>query len=282
MLALLMFALVALAPSPVPSAVPRQDVAAPNYPQGGLSGLIRSDDYPLGAVLLGMEGTVRVQVRVNPSGKVINCVVQQSSGFAILDAQTCRILQARARFEPAQDSGGGVAATTVAQRISWRIAETMPIRPWSFRIGVLLGADGGQTKCSIEVGGALKKSSTPHVVACADLGGGIVVPPDLARALLGNKAIVVFDRQFVPGVFHSINSPPDLNRFTLLGREVLGLSIGSDGAVTDCRNQASEGTSLPNPNACDAFARRKFTKRPETGRPLAATATVSVYSLRVH
>jgi TonB family protein len=222
-------------------------------------------------------------MKVDPSGRVTECAVQQSSGFTLLDSQTCRIFQKRARFEPARDSIGRPVAGTTNSRITWRIAHNnLPIIPWAFRLGVLLGPDGAQTKCSLEVGGALKRRQDPYVLPCPELGGGIAVPSNLARAMSGKKTVLVFDRQFVPRTVHSIDTPPDLKRFTLLGREVVSLVIGGDGTVTGCRKKASEGLFLPNPGACDALVRRRFTKPPNTGTPLTATATVSVYSLRVH
>lgn len=282
MLALTILALAAAVPTQAATTGMPEESHVSTNPRANLASLIANDDYPVGAVLLGMEGTVGVQMKVDPSGKVTDCTVQQSSGFIILDSQTCRIFQARARFEPARDSMGRPMAGTANSRITWRIADTMPIVPWSFRVGVLLGPDGTQTKCSLEVGGALKRKRDSYVLACSELGSGIVVPPDLARAMLGNKIILVFDRQFVPGVFHSIDSPPDLKRFTLLGREVISLMISADGAVIGCKRKASEGSFLPSPGACDTFERRQFTKPAKSVSPLTATATLSVYSLRVH
>lgn len=64
------------------------------------------------------QGTVALQVNVEPNGRVSNCAAVRGSGNARLDALTCRLVRERARFTPARDARGrpvvGQAYTTFA------------------------------------------------------------------------------------------------------------------------------------------------------------------------
>ena len=73
--------------------------------RGAVSGLISIDfDYPAAAVRAGEQGDVGYRLDVGPNGRVTRCTVTASSGSAILDSETCRMLTARARFTPATDA----------------------------------------------------------------------------------------------------------------------------------------------------------------------------------
>ena len=53
------------------------------------------------------QGTVALQVNVQPSGRVSNCAPVRGSGAVVgLDRLTCRLVQQRARFIPARDPRG--------------------------------------------------------------------------------------------------------------------------------------------------------------------------------
>ena len=70
------------------------------------AGRIVNADYPRAAKKEGVEGEVLVRFTVEPSGRVGACSVVRSSGSALLDATTCRLIQQRYRFEPARDASG--------------------------------------------------------------------------------------------------------------------------------------------------------------------------------
>ncbi|QIK79497.1 TonB family protein [Sphingomonas piscis] len=105
---------------PAPPPPPRQ--LQPKSVVGNLQGLIRDTDYPESAIDRDEQGTVTVSLTVGPNGRVSGCSVAASSGSRTLDSTTCRILQSRARFTPAQDSSGNPTSGTVSQRITWRLA----------------------------------------------------------------------------------------------------------------------------------------------------------------
>jgi TonB family protein len=86
--------------------------------------LIGFADYPASALRAGEQGTTRVELVVAANGRVSQCVVIGSSGSSALDAATCRLIIARARFIPARDSNGNVAPGHFSTAIGWSLAET--------------------------------------------------------------------------------------------------------------------------------------------------------------
>ena len=58
---------------------------------------ISDADYPAPALRQRSEGTVEVELTFDSSGRVVHCAVRRSSGAALLDATTCRVLRQRAR-----------------------------------------------------------------------------------------------------------------------------------------------------------------------------------------
>jgi protein TonB len=96
--------------------------AAP--PAGGrqnLAGYISMDDYPAEALRQHAQGTVRVALDVDETGRVSACTVLQSSGFAVLDQATCRLMSSRARFAPAHDAAGRPVKDVFKTSIAWRV-----------------------------------------------------------------------------------------------------------------------------------------------------------------
>jgi len=106
-------------PRPAPPPAPRQ--AEPRSLSGSLQGLFSADDYPPSAADNNEQGTVNVTITVGPSGRVTGC--SPSGGPPSLQNATCRIISARARFSPAQDSNGNAITSTTTARITWRLAE---------------------------------------------------------------------------------------------------------------------------------------------------------------
>ena len=71
-----------------------------------IAGRIRDSDYPREASRARDEGKVDVRFTVGIDGRAHNCQVHQSSGSPALDATTCRLIEARFRFEPARNAAG--------------------------------------------------------------------------------------------------------------------------------------------------------------------------------
>jgi TonB family protein len=114
---LLFAAAAALAASPALASA--QAPKAPARAKSDLSAYVSIDDYPPSAIRHREQGTVRFRLDVGAQGRVTACTVVSSSGSAILDATTCRILRARARFTPATDGAGNPVADSVDGAIHW-------------------------------------------------------------------------------------------------------------------------------------------------------------------
>lgn len=83
--------------------------------------VITSDDYPRSAADAGEEGPVAFEALVGPDGRVDKCTVIVSSRYSDLDAATCRVVQTRARFSPAEDSSGRPAYGIFRGVITWSL-----------------------------------------------------------------------------------------------------------------------------------------------------------------
>jgi periplasmic protein TonB len=102
----------------VPAVPPARIVRAPQERRTTRS-YVSADDYPAAALASGAHGVVGVILAIDPAGRVIGCTVTRSSGSAVLDVTTCRLLQRRARYTPAVDSNGNPAVGTIDQQVEW-------------------------------------------------------------------------------------------------------------------------------------------------------------------
>ncbi|MDZ7588388.1 MAG: TonB family protein [Parasphingorhabdus sp.] len=84
-----------------------------------LSGEIRDRDYPKAARKARAEGIVIAHFTVGPNGRPSGCVVKRSSGNEELDATTCRLIEARFRYQPARNSKGEPVSEVMGWQQSW-------------------------------------------------------------------------------------------------------------------------------------------------------------------
>jgi TonB family protein len=82
---------------------------------------ITEEDYPSAAVRNDESGHIWYRMDVSASGLPQRCTIVESSGSAVLDAQTCHIAMQRAIFIPASDGKGGVKAGHGIYAMEWRI-----------------------------------------------------------------------------------------------------------------------------------------------------------------
>jgi len=91
---------------------------------------ISIDDYPSAALLARQQERVSVRLGVSAAGRVTECTITVSSGAAILDASTCRLLRSRVRFEPARDAQVTTVAGTYSTHVDWTLPMMQaPMRP---------------------------------------------------------------------------------------------------------------------------------------------------------
>jgi TonB family protein len=149
MLLLLNLAAIAAAAPPVAtSAKARSKVAA----------YFSDDDYPAEAIRMEEQGTVGFRLSVSAKGAVTSCTVTASSGSAILDSTTCRLMSERATFTPARNARGKAVPDSVQARILWALPPPQE-DPEPINIGESLRsitnvwevtADGRQRSCRRE------------------------------------------------------------------------------------------------------------------------------------
>jgi TonB family protein len=95
----------------------------PNRAKANLPALFSTDDYPVDAIRRDEQGTVAFRLLINRRGRVSECQIVSSSGSNALDGATCRILEDRARFEPARDADGKRIADETTGRIRWMLPD---------------------------------------------------------------------------------------------------------------------------------------------------------------
>ena len=88
-------------------------------PPQRLEGALTNADYRRARPPEGAAGTVVVSFRVRTDGRVDRCAVARSSGFAVFDEATCRLIEQRFRFRPARDEGGRPLDWTIRTDFTW-------------------------------------------------------------------------------------------------------------------------------------------------------------------
>lgn len=98
-------------------------LSRPAAPLKPLAQYFSPGDYPEAAVRRNSGGTSVVTVMVDETGAPRDCLVEQSSGVASLDATTCVGVLQRARFRAAMDGAGKAVRSVLTSRVVWVIAE---------------------------------------------------------------------------------------------------------------------------------------------------------------
>ena len=121
------------APPPVitptaPPAPPAPPPAPPKPKQAAVAATLRSgsisdEDYPSSALRAEAEGTTVARFTIGTDGRVTSCTVTSSSGNSSLDDTTCKLIQRRFRYKPAQDDAGNPVTETKTQRVVWRLPQ---------------------------------------------------------------------------------------------------------------------------------------------------------------
>lgn len=105
-------------PSATPGFAPKGAV-----PRGNAGLWVTPNDYPADDLRRGNQGITRFRLTVDAQGKVQDCTVTGSSGFASLDRVACARLAARAKFTPATDEAGAKVIGTYASAVRWQIPD---------------------------------------------------------------------------------------------------------------------------------------------------------------
>lgn len=111
--------LAALAAQAAPSSLPQVPVPAVRARAHPMA-VFPERDIPREA-LFEPHGDVGYRLVIGANGRVERCDVIAASGSSTLDAATCRLMQRRARFEPARDAEGRAVPDVVVSRASWAL-----------------------------------------------------------------------------------------------------------------------------------------------------------------
>lgn len=84
-----------------------------------LKGRISSADYPQAAVDAGLGGGLVARYTIGPDGRVMRCEIVESSGSALLDDTTCRLVIKRFRYRPARNAAGQAVSDTLYEDHHW-------------------------------------------------------------------------------------------------------------------------------------------------------------------
>ncbi|KQN28764.1 energy transducer TonB [Sphingomonas sp. Leaf38] len=84
-----------------------------------LNGRFKTKDFRAAEAVIGAGGTVGVRYSVETDGSVTHCGIMRSSGNAVLDATTCRLIELRFRYRPWRDAAGRPVRSTVVRNQSW-------------------------------------------------------------------------------------------------------------------------------------------------------------------
>ena len=90
-------------------------------PQIDLRQIFSSDDYPYQAIRKAQAGMAHVVALVDEKGEMADCTVVETSGVAVLDAQTCIMIRKRGRFSPAIGPDGQPTKGVFSQRVRWEM-----------------------------------------------------------------------------------------------------------------------------------------------------------------
>jgi len=80
---------------------------------------VKEQDFPSAAKAKGNHGAVRFVLAIDAGGSVYRCDIVKTSGFALLDQQTCALMLRKAKFDPAMDQSGTAAASEWSRMIAW-------------------------------------------------------------------------------------------------------------------------------------------------------------------
>ncbi|MEL6485932.1 MAG: energy transducer TonB [Pseudomonadota bacterium] len=108
------------APGPAPS--PMAD-PIPAAPTGDTTRWITTSDYRTSWINRGFTGTASFTLEIDARGRVSDCTITGSTGHVVLDGATCRLLERRARFDPARDGAGDPIAGSYSSSVAWQIPE---------------------------------------------------------------------------------------------------------------------------------------------------------------
>jgi TonB family protein len=240
--AILAAALTALSP-----AAARTAKATGPVPLTAPGSWLTEDDYPASAMHVRDHGLTVFALAIDAQGRVSSCRITASSGSAILDEATCRLITERGRFTPARDARGRAVPGQFASRVRWQFdpERAEPIVAWRTAVALNIARDGTVLSCTIERS------------ALAPAEAKTLCPPDkdmvkfLLSSMNGEPHKVLMEFSFTPAGKAAL--PLTANS---AGREVIflakiNLDIGVDGSIEHCTLPGAAVEATPDTEGCN-------------------------------
>lgn len=95
-------------------------IAVPARRLVAIKQIVHADDYPAQARERNESGSTRVSLLIDEAGALKDCAVEEHSGVASIDAQSCALLMKRARYAPARDAAGKPIKSRITFRFTWK------------------------------------------------------------------------------------------------------------------------------------------------------------------
>lgn len=147
---------------------------------------ISEDDYPMEARRADQEGTARYELAVNEAGRPTSCTIIKSSGHKILDDTTCRLVQKRARFNPARDDAGNAVPGVYRHWVIWDLGETVALPAYAgFAVTVAFDGTGTVTSCAVTSMAKAYQLRPAQAAQCDRMGNSAVFAALLGRPTAG-------------------------------------------------------------------------------------------------
>lgn len=133
----------------VPTFDPPAELPAGPEVLGDRAAWIARNDYPARAKRAGDEGRTAIELTINKFGRVVDCIVTESSGSSELDAATCRNVRSRARFRPAFDATGDAIASKYETAVRWKLDARPTPEAFGAAFSFTIAEDGTVEDCEV-------------------------------------------------------------------------------------------------------------------------------------
>lgn len=218
---------------------------------------VTQDDYPAEALQKGEAGIVAFETQVDPAGKPTSCQTTQSSGSAILDTTTCRLVMERGSFKPATDAKARSVAGKWKMRVKWNRPSTVVaptvVRSFALIEQLTFDAQGNIADCAGRASGELGS----EMPVCLRVGDSLVVSQFMTGRHRNGVATRTV-RQLVEGDPMPADAPSsDVPPNWIVERN---FTLQPDGTIADCSQRESGKGIVP----CET--RGSYTP-PSNGRP---------------
>ena len=101
----------------------RKKLKAPAKSAQSLVALFSTNDYPSQAIMQEQSGMTSVVLLIDEAGKAVECMIDGTSGIAVLDAKTCIIVRSRGKFTAAIGEDGKPVRSHFVTRIRWELGK---------------------------------------------------------------------------------------------------------------------------------------------------------------